>query len=93
MNYEQLIDRLMQNKLTTRKMGELKVAEIPRGTPLDHTLEIVSFAQIAHKYREAYETGGDIPDDLTDEIFAAIEENREAILNFKGPVIRASDLK
>ena len=93
MNYEQLIDRLMQNKLPMRKMNGLNVAEIPKDTPLDHTLEIVSFAQIAHKYREAYENGGYIPDDLTDEIFATIEENREAVVNFKGPIIRASDLK
>jgi hypothetical protein len=35
-------------------------------------------AQIAIKYREAHENGEYIPDDLTDEIFDKIKENKKA---------------
>jgi len=77
MNFEQLINRISQNKLTERKIGNLRVGEIPEGTPIDHVIELVSFARVAQKYRDAYENGDDIPEDLTDEIFEQIKINKE----------------
>jgi hypothetical protein len=77
MNFEQLINRISQNKLTERKIGNLRVAEIPEGTPIDHIIELVSFAVVAQKYRDAYENGDDIPEDLTDEIFEQIKINKK----------------
>ena len=80
MNYAQLIKRVKSNKLPTRKMGDLFVSDVPEGMTEDHAIEIISMTQVAWKYRAAYESGGDIPDDLTDEIFACIAENK-AVLN------------
>lgn len=84
MTFEQLINRIKQNKLAQRKMGELNISEIPAGTPLDHTIEFISFVQIAHKYREAYEKGEYIPADLTDEIFDQIKTNKEELEKIPG---------
>lgn len=91
MNYEQLVKRVKSNQLPTRKMGNIFVSEIPAEMPEERALEIISMAQIAIKYREAYENGEYIPDDLTDEIFDKIKENKDALDNFNGPVFNPSD--
>ena len=44
--------------------------------------------QVAWKYRDAE----DIPDDLTDEIFAKIKENKAALDDFDGPAFNPSDI-
>lgn len=77
MNYAQLIKRIKANRLPTRKMGDLFVSDLPEGMTEDHALEIISMTQIAWKYHDAEE----IPDDLTDEIFAKIKENKAALDN------------
>jgi D-alanine-D-alanine ligase-like ATP-grasp enzyme len=59
-------------------VGDMCVSEIPPEMPQNRVLEIISMAQIAIKYREAYENGEYIPDDLTDEIFDKIKENKKA---------------
>ena len=78
MNYKQLVKRVKANQLPTRMMGGMCVSEIPPEMPQDRVLEIISMAQIAIKYREAYVNGEYIPEDLTDEIFGKIEENKKA---------------
>ena len=83
MNFEQLIKRINKNKLTQRKMGKLTVSEIPKGTPIDHMIEFMSFVQVAQKYRDAYEKGEYIPEDLTEEIFAQIEELKKEMAGIK----------
>lgn len=76
MNFEQLVKRISQNKLSERKIGDLRIAEMPKGTPLDHMVELISFVEVAQKYKNAYLNGWTIPEDLTDEIFAQIEINK-----------------
>ena len=82
MNYEQLIKRVKSNKLPTRKMGDLFVSDVPEGMTEDHAIEIISMTQVAWKYRDAYENGEPIPDDLTDDIFDQIEENKSILNRF-----------
>ena len=88
MNYEQLVKRVRANRLPTRKMGDIFVSEVPEDMTEDHALEIISMTQVAWKYRDAE----DIPDDLTDEIFAKIKENKTALDDFNGPVFDPSDI-
>ena len=88
MNYAQLIKRIKANRLPTRKMGDLFVSDLPEGMTEDHALEIISMTQIAWKYHDAEY----IPDDLTDEIFAKIRENRAALDDFDGPVFDPGDI-
>lgn len=84
MNFEQLIKRIGENKLKERKIGSLRIAEIPKGTPLDHMVELISFVEVAQKYKEAYLNGWTIPEDLTDEIFAQIELNKAIFEKIEG---------
>ena len=93
MNYSQLIKRVKSNRLPTRKMGSLFVSDVPEGMSEDHALEIISMTQIAWKYRDAHENGEYIPDDLTDEIFAKIKENKDALDNFNGPIFDPEKFK
>lgn len=84
MTYEQLLKRINKNNLTNRKLGKLHIAEIPAGTPEDHAIEFLSFVTIAHKYRDAYKNGENVPDDLTDEIFAQIELTKKMFADTPG---------
>lgn len=84
MTFEQLIKRIGENKLKERKIGSLRIAEIPKGTPLDHMIELISFVEVAQKYKEAYLNGWTIPEDLTDEIFAVIKTNKEMFNKMEG---------
>lgn len=83
MNYEQLVNRINQSKLERRKIKGLYISEIPKGTPIEHTIEFMAFVTVAQKYREAYETDDDIPEDLTDEIFENIEKLTVEMEKFK----------
>jgi len=83
MNYVQLINRIGQSKLEHRKVNGLYISEIPKGTPIEHTIEFMAFVTVAQKYREAYETDDYIPDDLTDEIFENINQLTVDMEKFK----------